>query len=214
MAQRFGSARAVDASSGDLERDLGWCAPTCMHDNGTPVDTRTQPEPHELSVTLKWRGCTRFVRRPCTLPFEWSMGDAYRGHIEDRAEVESQSGTTRMISTACVHDHDLRPLSQAAYRRLQYGPLTQREEPRHIGVAGAALEERVLRAPAAFHPDRGRPRRLAAFARSRVATREADEAAARIKSAPAGTPFHDLPRGQARLLVLELEWGPGPHPLT
>jgi hypothetical protein len=89
--------------------------------------------------------------------------------------MKRESGATRMISSACINEQYFGGLTQGPNDGLQRGPLTQREQSRHIGTARAFGNDRVFRYATTVHPHGSAPRGFSGFAGSRIAAPETDE---------------------------------------
>lgn len=63
-------------------------------------------------AVCRWRSCRD--QRP--------VGDADRGHVEHGSKLQGQPGPTRMISSGCVDQHNVRPVGQGTYGRFQQRP--------------------------------------------------------------------------------------------
>jgi hypothetical protein len=101
------------------------------------------------------------------------VGDTDRRDIQQRAEVEREAGAAWVVAAGGVDEQDVRRSREPAHRRLQQGPLAEREQARLVRRARLARHHR-RRATRT----RGRPCPLAGAAPAAAAAREADEDAA------------------------------------
>jgi hypothetical protein len=99
---------------------------------------------------------------------ERSVGDADRGRLQYRAEVQGQPATPWMIPAGRVEEEHVREPGQPADSLLKKGAPDESEETGAVGRAGAASDDRVVNDIAALHVHRGRPHVLPDGASFRV----------------------------------------------
>ena len=128
------------------------------------------------SATGDARLSRRQASRRCEQP---AVRDADRWQVEDRAELQCQARSARMVAAGRVHEERVRALRQRADSRLEHWSLAQRKQSRLVRVARHAGDHGVGDEASAA-ADRGTgPSRLALASWSRPAAFEADKASCR-----------------------------------
>src|SRR5215207_1144502 len=132
-----------------------------------------EPVADELAVEEERAAGAALVTRPDAFCHERAVRHAYRRQVEDRAEVECEAGSTRMIAAACVDDKDVRRHGERAHGALEQRTLAKGEKPRLVRRASLAGDDDCVAADGG-----ARPGSVPGVSRPSSTASEADEAAA------------------------------------
>ncbi len=86
----------------DVDRDLERRAPAGVDGQRARAAPRAQPSADALAVQNQRRAGAALVLRPLTLRQQRPVGDADRGHVGHRAELQREAGAAGMVARGGV----------------------------------------------------------------------------------------------------------------